>query len=210
MATKVKTALGPVDPSRCNRKTRALKLDWHSASGVEVEVISTVGVDGSFGVESPRMVGTPSKLSKHGVGPIPLKFVDKQTVALTINDVFVEGAGGTMYTDCEVYAVVGINSDIPRDYTGRADTTVKSSHPVVSLIHPSISNYYHWTAESATRLLLSIDYFIGDKKSPGVAPDVDFLMPSRISSPIAWEFIDTFGIKFPRAPIIYEPAQSKR
>jgi hypothetical protein len=40
--------------------------------------------------------------------------------------------------------------------------------PVISLLHPTINNYYHWTAEGATRLLLSLDYYFGDDDVGGV------------------------------------------
>lgn len=45
---------------------------------------------------------------------------------------------------------------------------------MVSILHQSVGNYYHWTAEGATRLLLSLDYFFGDN---GVAKDAKLLIP---------------------------------
>lgn len=46
-------------------------------------------------------------LSTTRVGAVPLDFVDKQTIAITIHDVFVEGATGIMYTECEVRCAAG-------------------------------------------------------------------------------------------------------
>lgn len=52
------------------------------------------------------------------------------------------------FTDCEVYLTIGGSTDLPRDYydyTG--GEVVEIDHPVVSVLHPSASNYYHFTAE---------------------------------------------------------------
>ena len=42
----------------------------------------------------------------------PLRFLDKDTLAVTIKNVYVEGIQGVMYTDCEVYLPIGLVSDV--------------------------------------------------------------------------------------------------
>lgn len=51
----------------------------------------------------------------------------------------------------KVFCTVGLSTDIPRDYRGKETETIYIDEPVVSILHPSISNYYHWTAEVSTR-----------------------------------------------------------
>ena len=215
MHTKVKQGPSPDKPKKCPEKSkkssgRSLRLSYLDAEDVELDVIEIIDPESYFGKSSPNVNGPQSKLEKYGIGSIPLRFIDKQTVAITIKDVYMEGAGGVTYTDCEVYAIIGLNTDIPRDYSGKAESTEYIKTPVVNLLHPSISNYYHWTAEGATRLLLSLDYFVGTKTSPGVEPNARFLLPSKITSPAVHEFLKTFKIKLKHPPIIYEPKINKR
>lgn len=213
MKLAVARAAPATNPKKCKKKVgspRTLRTTYLEADGVEVDLIDLVDVDSTFGRESAQFVGTASSLKKNKVGAVPLTFVDKQTIAVTIEDVYVEGAGGVMYTDCEIYAVIGLNTDIPRNYKGIADETIRIKEPVVSLLHPSINNYYHWTAESATRFLLSLDYFVGDDEGAGLEPEARFLIPSNIASPFFHDFVDTFGIKLKHEPIIYEPSSSNR
>ena len=224
MLAKVARGPPPVSPKKCKKggkkgkksksksksQGRVLRLNYLDADDVELDVIEIIETDSYFGQDGPNVHGSKKKLDKYGVGAIPLRFIDKQTISVTIRDVFVEGAGGVMYTDCEVYAVIGLNTDIPRDYTGKASTTESIGTPVVSLLHPSISNYYHWTAEGATRLLLSLDHFIGTKNSPGVEPEARLLIPSKITSPAVHEFLELFGVKLKHKPIIYDPKMGKR
>ena len=202
------------DHKKCNSRkegdARVLRASYLEADDVEVDLIDLVDADSTFGREQAQFLGASNVLKKTKVGKVPLTFVDKQTIAVTIEDVYIEGAGGTMYTDCEVFAVVGVNSDIPRDYKGVADETLRFKEPVISLLHPSINNYYHWTAESATRFLLSLDYFIGDDEGAGLEPDARFLIPSKITSPYFHAFLETFDIKLKQEPIVYEPSISKR
>lgn len=201
------------NPAKCNKKkgsARTLRSSYLEADDVEVDLIDLVDADSTFGRDQSQFLGASNLLKKTKVGAVPLTFVDKQTIAVTIEDVYVEGAGGTMYTDCEVFAVIGVNSDIPRDYKGVADETVRFKEPVISLLHPSINNYYHWTAETATRFLLSLDYFIGDDEGAGLEPEARFLIPSKISSPFFHTFLETFDIKLKHEPIVYEPSISKR
>ena len=215
---KLAVERGPAVPDhkKCNHKVkghpRSLRASYLEADDVEVDLIDLVDADSTFGRKQAQYLGADNLLKKTKVGDVPLTFVDKQTIAVTIEDVYIEGAGGTMYTDCEVFAVIGVNSDIPRDYKGVADgiDTLRFTEPVISLLHPSINNYYHWTAESATRFLLSLDYFIGDDEGQGLEPDARFLIPSKVTSPFFHTFLETFNIKLKHAPIIYEPSISKR
>jgi tetratricopeptide (TPR) repeat protein len=210
----------PEHPKQCKTKIkkgkdgnliRTLRYNYLEADDAIVDEIDLVDAESAFGRNSAQFLGSSKTLKTSGVGEIPLKFVDKQTIAVTIDNVYVEGAGGTMYTDCEVYAVIGVNSDIPRDYKGTRNLeTIHVHEPVVSLIHPSINNYYHWTAESASRFLLSLDYFIGEGGVGGLEPEARFLIPSKIESPFFHRFLEMFDIKLKHAPIVYEPSVAKR
>ena len=75
-----------------------------------------------------------------------------------------EGAGGTLYSDCEVFPMQGLNSDVilcrvrgltppkvPRDLSGAAIETISIHEPVIYAMHKSINNHYHWIAESLGR-----------------------------------------------------------
>eukprot|EP00039_Didymoeca_costata_P026694 m.16421 g.16421 ORF g.16421 m.16421 type:complete len:782 (+) comp5696_c0_seq2:137-2482(+) len=210
MKMKIDRGPGPDHPEKCTGRKRKLRLSPLETDSVGVDIVGMVDEDSQFGKASPRVLGNQNKLTELGVGEIPLQFMDKQTVALTFENVYMEGPSGLLYTDCEVFAVVGINTEIPRDYIGTAETTIRIDNPVVSLLHPSINNYYHWTAEVATRFLLSMDYYLGDDEDPGILPDVQFLLPSKVTSEFAYHFIETFNIKLPREPLVYVPAPNKR
>ena len=186
--------------------TRKWRLSWLAADDVEVEIVEMIDEDSRFSLPGPRTLNNVD-LSTTKIGAVPLSFVDKQTVALTVRDVYVEGAGATMYTDCEVFSNLGLSTELARDYRGEANETIKIDTPVVSLLHSSIGNYYHWTAESATRLVLSLDYYFGDN---GVAKDAMLLLPSKLESTFPWEFIDTYNIKFASPPLAYEPGPQRR
>ncbi len=43
---------------------------------------------------------------------IPTRFHDKDTVAVVMEDVFIEGAGAVPYTACDVVAIQGFNTDV--------------------------------------------------------------------------------------------------
>ena len=40
---------------------------------------------------------------------------------------------------------------MPRDFVGRADSTIAVREPVLYVLHKSINNHYHWLAESLGR-----------------------------------------------------------
>lgn len=127
-----------------------------------------------------------------------------------------------------MYLTIGLSTDIPRDYVGNNAEVRTFSTPVVSVTHPSIGNYYHFTAEVATRMLLSIDYYFGEN---GVAKDATLLLPPRCDpldmksrgsvflpvhpavryeSTLPWNFLEVLGIKLKNAPIEYEPGLGRR
>jgi len=186
---------------------RKLRLSWLSAKDPKLDIIEMVDEDSTFGIDGgPRTLANVD-LADSKIQAIPLDFIDKQTIAVTIKNVYVEGAGAVMYTNCEVFANMGKSTEIPRDYKGTANETIKIDGPVVSLLHPSIGNYYHWTAESATRLLLSMDYYFGEN---GVAPNARLLFPAKVDSAFPWEFMKTLGIKPEQEPMVYQPASNRR
>lgn len=174
---------------------RSLCLKWESCQDVNLTVLADPHSDG-FGQPAPRT------LLGGGLTDTPLIFRDKQTLALTIANVYVEGLAGIMYTDREVYAVVGLNTNLPRDFRGAADRTFEYEE-VVSMLHPSITNYYHWTAEGLTRLLLSLDYYFGDD---GVAPKAALLMPAKSEAPMAWEMLRTLAFEGPTVEYFSHPS----
>ena len=42
----------------------------------------------------------------------PLMWSDKETIAVTIENVTLEGFAAIPYTNCEIYAPVGLNTDV--------------------------------------------------------------------------------------------------
>ncbi len=150
---------------------------------------------------------------------IPLQFLDKETLLITIHDVYVEGEMGVMYTDREVYAPIGLNTDvrvsyiymykrffgslvpaqIPRDFHGAAMKTVAVAAPVVSLLHPNIGNHYHFMSECLSRLVLTLQH---------LPAGATLLMPSRGTSPHLWEALELAQYAGPT--VAYEPGPHVR
>eukprot|EP00038_Savillea_parva_P027749 m.61258 g.61258 ORF g.61258 m.61258 type:complete len:795 (+) comp8013_c1_seq1:131-2515(+) len=189
-----------------NLPHRKLVRSWLATDSVHVDIVDMVDQNEHFGTaKGPRTLHDVA-LDETDIGPVPLLFIDKQTVALTLRDVSVEGAGGVMFTDCEVYLTIGLSTNLPRDYKGGNNEVVTVTHPVVSVIHPSISNYYHFTAEVATRMLLSFEYYFGDN---GVAKDAQLLLPPRYESQLPWDFITMLGITLKHTPLEYTPGNGK-
>ena len=57
--------------------------------------------------------GWPKPQSRLSINQsIPLLFADRHTLALTLRNVYMEGPGGVLYTDCETYAVQGYNTNV--------------------------------------------------------------------------------------------------
>ena len=42
----------------------------------------------------------------------PLLFIEKEIVAIKMEDVFIQGSTGIVYSHCEVYPNMGINTDV--------------------------------------------------------------------------------------------------
>jgi hypothetical protein len=75
---------------------RKLARSWLSADGVTVDIIEMVDSNEYFGTAAgPRTLGNIN-LAATKIGAVPLMFIDKQTVALTIHDVGLEGPGAVM------------------------------------------------------------------------------------------------------------------
>ena len=49
---------------------------------------------------------------KGKVDDTPLIVHDKEILSISVNDVYLEGLGFTLYTDCEVYLPIGIHSNV--------------------------------------------------------------------------------------------------
>lgn len=172
---------------------RTLCLDWALAKDVRVVVMHEPR-EGYFGVALPQSL-TP--LTEE----IPLLFIDKQTVMLEIRNVYVEGIEGIMYTKTEVYAPTGSNTNIPRDYKDCASKTVVIDEPVLSLVHPSIANYYHSLVEVISRLVVSLEYF---RRSGGVPENLRLLLPGPSRAALVHKMIDGLGLGLSTTPVLYE------
>lgn len=99
-------ARGPLIPAgaKCSHSLphRKLVRSWLSANSVEVDIIEMVDEHEHFGTpDGPRTLNNIT-LANTKIQAVPLSFIDKQTIALTLTDVSMEGASGIMYTDCEV------------------------------------------------------------------------------------------------------------
>lgn len=97
---------GPRVPSgaKCSHSLphRKLVRSWLSSESVDVEILDMVNENEYFGSEDgPRTLNNVN-LADTKIKAIPLAFIDKQTIALTLHDVSMEGASGIMYSDCEV------------------------------------------------------------------------------------------------------------
>eukprot|EP00054_Salpingoeca_dolichothecata_P026414 m.188814 g.188814 ORF g.188814 m.188814 type:complete len:426 (+) comp25649_c1_seq17:1169-2446(+) len=188
------------DTGKCSQWK--MRFDWLKARDVAIDIIDVPEMD-YFGIpEGPRICSRSDESFD-----IPLRFKDKQTIAVTIENVYMEGAGGVMYTDCEVYAPIGLQTDIPRQFVGSADETVVVEDPVISLMHQSITNYYHWTAEGLSRTLISAKHFLGPD---GAAPDAKFLVPQQELVPRVWDALETLDLPSRKPHVIYAPARRKR
>ena len=42
----------------------------------------------------------------------PLLFIEKEIVAIKLQDVFIQGSTGIVYSHCEVYPNMGISTDV--------------------------------------------------------------------------------------------------
>jgi len=181
------------------RRKRKLCLDWTMAKNVVVTEIFPPR-EGYFGIAAPQSL-TP--LDEE----IPLMFIDKQTVMIEIRNVYVEGIEGVMYTDTEVYASNGSNTNIPRDYRDSARNTVVVTDPVLSLVHPSITNYYHSLVEVISRLLMSLEYF---KQNGGVPKNLRLLLPAPSQAGLVHKMIDGLGLGLSTKPVLYDPDSDTR
>ena len=55
---------------------------------------------------------TDTNVLEGEVPDTPNLYIDKQTIAAKINNAYVEGLSAVIYTDCEVYPILGINTDV--------------------------------------------------------------------------------------------------
>lgn len=186
----------PRPNSEC--KSRTLRYDWLQAQNVTIDIINFPD-DEQFGIPHPRML-------QYVELDTPLKFSDKETIAVIINDVYLEGFGAIPYTNCEVYATMGINTDLPRYYTGLSATIVKVEQTVVSLLHPLMANYYHMVTETFTRMAVAMDFFFGPS---GITPNASLLVPSKSVCPLCWDMFDLFYPDLAVEKIIYNPSSDK-
>ena len=121
---------------------------------------------------------TGPNLFEHANVSMPLLFVEKQIIAVTIPSAFLEGGSGQgevpiPYTYCEVFAPtelmtkvsdsfplhissiqsVDFSLQITGNFVGTAKHTIKIDEDVVSLLSPYATNYYHWITEGVLRLV---------------------------------------------------------
>jgi len=156
----------PPADGRCSGWT--LRANWSKAEDASVQVIVPAS-SSQFGPSVPQG-------ALGAAAGFPLRFSDKDTIAVTLNDAYL--SDGVMYTDCEIFLTVGLNTDVPSHFHPEtsAEQTIEINEEVISLMHPNIENYYHWTAEGLTRLLLSVAHYYGPN---GAAPTARLLLPSR-------------------------------
>ena len=90
------------------------------------------------------------------------------------------------------------------------------------MMHAKTENYYHTQIELMSRygiyqsapspndhshsITLSIDYY----KKTGILNKARPLLPNKNKASHVWDNLELLGIKFPRAPIEYEPDHGKR
>lgn len=160
----------PPADRRCGSWT--IVRDWMTAKDAQVALVSEGDAE-PYGTEVVQgALNAPVDF--------PLLFFDKDTLAISVADAWL--SEGVFYTACEVYLMMGINTDIPNGFlpgTAPADTVVVEDE-VIPVVHPNIDNYYHWTVESLTRLLVSVEYFYG---AEGNAATARLLLPSRKRCP---------------------------
>ena len=120
-----------------------LRTSWLQCLNVSIEMINFPDFD-QFGTNAPRMLNVVDL-------DTPLTFTDKETMAITVDNVTLEGPAAIAYTDCEVIAIMGISTDLPRFFTGIITKFITIDKPIVSLLHHLLGNYYHMTVEILTR-----------------------------------------------------------
>ena len=106
----------------------------------------------------------------------PLVFSDAEVRVAKLENKFIEGEGGLVYDDCQVYTLHHNHSENFGDHLIRMQRSKNEPHlhamslpssirlhklhglPVLSLIQHDLRNHYHWTIEGMSRLLFGLQY----------------------------------------------------
>ena len=135
----------------------------------------------------------------------PLMVVDKDIVAISISDVYLDSQEYVLYTDCEVYMPAVFSNEIVHIFRDVKSVAKVISEPVISFLHSWGNNYYHSIVEAATRVLLSLEHY----ERNGLLTTACPLLPSKTSAPLLWEMLDLLGVEFKKTPLIYTPGEAR-
>ena len=98
--------------------------DWHQASNVSLTVVRPTDGHTYFGRHHLHQSTKYMEAEHLGAGreqanilegtveDTPLYFAEKEIVAIEIEDAFVQGSTGIVYSHCEIYPNMGINTDV--------------------------------------------------------------------------------------------------
>ena len=140
----------------------------------------------------------------------PLHFDDKETVLVTLENVYVESADIIMYTDKWVFASMGTCTNTPLGYNGKpTQNTVIVHEPVINLLHPRLYNFYHFTSECLPRLIVSLEHLllIG---GTALVDSCRLLIPPEYRAPFLYQVLHTLNITFKLEPVEFIPSPNKR
>jgi hypothetical protein len=102
---------------KCDRWT--YRMDWLEALNVTVDIIEAVDPSKYFGFFKCCSFGIFSFLegkerpnTREGFVDLPYMFIDKQIMAVSVENMYLRSMGVLPFTCCEVYAPLGINTNV--------------------------------------------------------------------------------------------------
>eukprot|EP00047_Mylnosiga_fluctuans_P008738 m.8583 g.8583 ORF g.8583 m.8583 type:complete len:699 (+) comp2308_c0_seq1:19-2115(+) len=150
-------------------------------------------------------IGPVSVLNLTGAMTATMLFPDKHTLAVTVKGAYKQGLFGHVGAGCDVFAIYGSNTDLPRDFLGPDVPAVKLAERAIDATHVSIDNFSHMLLDVLPRLVMALEHFQSRFED---LPTV--LLPPETVAPLFWKAIRAFQLDEQFTPIAYEPRAGAR